>query len=90
MLSPATGTRLVASSGKGMRSGSLRVLSFPFLLARLPVVDRVLGHHRPTAYTRSGKCVPKRKIWPWYPKPMEPLPVDADDAPPTAPGTGMA
>ena len=45
--------------------------TFPFLLARIPVVDKVLGHHRPTAYTRYGKCVPKRKIWPWYPMPPE-------------------
>ena len=46
--------------------------TIPFLVARLPVVGRVLGHARPTAYTRYGKCVPKRQIWPWYPRPPEP------------------
>ena len=47
------------------------ITTVPFLLARIPVVDKILGHHRPTAYTRYGKCVPKRKLWPWYPMPPE-------------------
>ena len=53
--------------------------TIPFLLARLPIVDRVLGHHRPTAYTQYGKCVPKRKVWPWYPKPPEPEPEGGEE-----------
>jgi hypothetical protein len=40
--------------------------TFPFLVFRLPVLNLVLSHARPTGYTKSGKCVPKMKIWPWY------------------------
>ena len=67
--------------------------TIPFLLARIPVVDKVLGHHRPTAYTRYGKCVPKRKIWPWYPMPpapRDPAPSFAESGSPKTPKAGLA
>merc|ERR1711938_425223 len=41
------------------------VTTFPFLVFRLPVLNLVLSHARPTGYTKTGKCVPKMKIWPW-------------------------
>eukprot|EP00762_Andalucia_godoyi_P002945 ANDGO_04200.mRNA.1 hypothetical protein AMSG_00053 len=34
------------------------LLSFPFLVFKLPVLGSLLTHARPTAYTKLGKCVP--------------------------------
>ena len=66
------------------------VTTFPFLIFRLPVVSLILSHARPTGYTRTGKCVPRLKTWPWYHshrpvKPRSPTvvapPPDPADAP---------
>eukprot|EP01017_Pseudomicrothorax_dubius_P008976 TRINITY_DN12990_c0_g1_i1.p1 TRINITY_DN12990_c0_g1~~TRINITY_DN12990_c0_g1_i1.p1 ORF type:complete len:524 (-),score=100.14 TRINITY_DN12990_c0_g1_i1:34-1605(-) len=35
------------------------ILSFPFLIFLVPLLDQLLTRSRPTAYTRDGHCIPK-------------------------------
>jgi hypothetical protein len=37
------------------------LLSFPFVIFKLPPLSLVLTHARPTGYTRTGRCVPMKK-----------------------------